>query len=30
MQPSNTKKSNPEIEKAIDQNYQYGFVTDIE
>jgi len=30
MQPSNTKKSNPEIEKVIDQNYQYGFVTDIE
>ena len=30
MQPSNKKKSNPEIEKYIDQNYEYGFVTDIE
>ena len=30
MQPSNKKKSNPNIEKYIDQNYQYGFVTDIE
>ena len=30
MQPSNKKKSNPDIEKYIDQNYAYGFVTDIE
>ena len=30
MQPSNKKKSNPDIEKYIDQNYEYGFVTDIE
>ncbi|MBM23515.1 MAG: Fe-S cluster assembly protein SufB, partial [Gammaproteobacteria bacterium] len=30
MQPSNKKKSNPDIEKYIDQNYEYGFVTEIE
>ena len=30
MQPSNKNKSNTEIEKHIDQSYQYGFVTDIE
>ena len=30
MQPTNKNKSNPEIEKHIDQSYKYGFVTDIE
>ena len=30
MKPRNNKKSNPDIEKYIDQNYEYGFVTDIE